>query len=159
MQTMTKIIVAAALLVGLAGCNHMTYTTIPGELVADGKLPVRDVGPFEISVTEHYFLWGLAKVSDEKVARAIVEKVREMGGNGVRDLHYKVEVGFLNACGNLFSASWPLLFLATWNTQTVTVTGTVVQITGGSAERAIPVEQLQAVADGSGHLSIPVQYP
>lgn len=152
MRAMTKIVVAMALLVGLAGCHHMTYTTIPGELSAEGRLQVRDVGPFEVSVGEHYFLWGFAKVSDEKAARAVVEKVREMGGNGVRDLRYRVQMSFLDLC--LSVCGYPISYQA----QTVTVTGTVVQITGGSAERAIPLEQLQAVADGGGSLEIPVQY-
>ncbi|MBN2360678.1 MAG: hypothetical protein JXR83_14575 [Deltaproteobacteria bacterium] len=152
MKTMSNSFVAVALLVGLAGCHHMSYATIPGELVADSRLPSRDVGQFEITVGEHYLLWGLAKVSDEKVARAVVEKVREMGGNGVRDLHYRVQMSFLDmclsACGHIVS----------YHTQTVVVTGTVVQITGGSAERAIPLERLQAVADGKGALEIPISY-
>jgi len=145
-------IVVAALLAGLAGCHHMTYTTVPGELVAENRLQVRDVGPFEVTVGESYFLWGFAKVSDEKAARAVVEKVREMGGNGVRDLHYKVQMTFLDLCLSTCGS------IITYQSQTVTVSGTVVQITGGSAERAIPLEQLQAVADGKGSLEIPVRY-
>jgi hypothetical protein len=149
---MIRCVAASALLIGLTGCTHMSYTTVPGELVADGRLQVREVGPFEISVGEHYFLWGLAKVSDEKAARAVVEKVREMGGNGVKDLHYRVQLSFLDVC---LSACGSII---TYQTQTVTITGTVVQITGGSAERAIPLEQLQAVADGKGTLEIPISY-
>jgi len=150
MKRVTRLM-AVVLLLGLfAGCHHMTYTTIPGELYGEGHLAYREVGTFEIEVGEHYFLWGFAKVSDEKVARAIVEKVREMGGNGVRDLRYKVTWTFLDIClgclGNII----------TYTPQTVVVTGTVIQITGGSGGDVTTLDQLEAVADGDGVLELPV---
>lgn len=138
-------------LLATSGCNHMSYTTLPGALVGEGSLAYREVGTFEIEVGEQYWLWGYAKGSDEKVARAILEKVREMGGNGVRDLHYKVTWTFLDLCLS-FCGSF-----ITFGTQTVFVSGTVVQITGGRADHLLTLEQLETVASGHGTLEIPIQ--
>ena len=145
-------LIATTLLLLGAGCNHMSYTTLPGDLHADGRLQYREVGAFEIKVDEHYFLWGFAKVSDEKAARAIVEKVREMGGNGVKDLHYKVTWTIGDLC--LTFCGSPI----TYASQTVFVTGKVIQITGPSADRTIPLEQLERVASGQGQLDLPLRY-
>jgi len=147
----SNLIAAAALLLTLGACHHMSYTTIPGELHGEGQLAYREVGTFEVEVGEHYFLWGYAKVSDEKVARAVVEKVREMGGNGVRDLHYKVYWSFLDICLGCLGG------IITYSPQTIVVTGTVIQITGGSGGDVTSLEQLEAVAAGSGTLEVPVR--
>lgn len=155
MTTLRAIVPCCGLLLVLAlssGCNHMSYTTVPGTLVNEGSLAYREVGSFEIELGEQYWLWGFAKGSDEKVARAILEKVREMGGNGVRDLHYKVTWTVLDLCLSFCGS------IITFNTQTVFVSGTVVQITGGRADNLLTLEQLEAVASGQGALDLPVQY-
>ena len=151
MQRSSALILGAALVLLGAGCSHMTYTTLPGELYGEGALAYREVGNFEIEVGEHYFLWGWAKVSDEAVARAVVEKVREMGGNGVRDLHYKVTVTFLDVCLSCIGG------IITYQTQTVVVSGTVIQITGGgSGGDVMTLDDLEAVAEGDAPLDLPV---
>lgn len=153
MKTRTSALVGVALLLGsFSGCHHMTYATLPGDLVAEGQLPYREVGSFEIEVNEVYWLWGFAKGSDEATARAIVEKVREMGGNGVRDLHYKVQWTFWDLCVSCVGG------IISRVTQTVFITGTVVQITGNSASNITTLDQLEAVADGTRELELPVRY-
>jgi hypothetical protein len=155
MTTLRTSILSGGLLLVLAlgsGCHHMSYTTLPGTLVSEGSLAYREVGSFELEIGEQYWLWGFAKGSDEKVARAVLEKVREMGGNGVRDLHYKVTWTVLDLCLSFCGS------IITFNTQTVFVSGTVVQITGGRADHVIGLEQLEAVAAGQGALDLPVLY-
>lgn len=113
---------ALMLVLALGGCHHMSYTTLPGSLVAEKNLEYQVVGNFEIEVEEYYFFNGFGKMTDEKVADAIVQKVKSMGGNGVRDLHYKVEFSATDVCLSACAS------IATINRQTIIVTGTVVKI-------------------------------
>ena len=144
-------VIFSALGFGLSACSTMTYTTLPGELYPESNFTYREVGQFEIELTENYWLFGFAKASDEKIARAVVEEVRRMGGNGVRNLHYKVESNFADTCISCIAT--PI----TYSRQTVTVAGTVVQISGSKSVDNLSLEQLQQVAEGKDKNPLPIQ--
>lgn len=152
---------ALALMMTLAsGCSNMSYATIPGSLYDEGDFRFREVGSFEIELTENYWLFGFVKASDEKVAQAIIEQVRNQGGNGVRNLRYKVSQSFVDGCISFIAC--PI----TYSQQTVTLTGTVIQITGeqdlltrGKAEDTagnLSLQSLQDIADGNSNIVLPV---
>ncbi len=134
-----------------AGCSTMSYTTLPGQLYLDDNFQYREVGQFEVELTESYWLFGFVKASDERAARAIVEEVRRMGGNGVRNLHYKVESNFTDVCVSCVAS--PI----TYSRQTLTISGTVVQITGAASAGNTSLRELQAIASGQTDRPLRIQ--